>query len=206
MIKYIFILIIIESLIKKIYMLKCSKWIKIDKKDTNAYEFSIKNNISLQSLVRINNWKYSANPPFYIPKKIKKACIDINPKHIKKDKKGYFKGLGTWYDIDKGITYCNSKHNNNESVVALSKWWFNNNKSGIDNLCGEKINLKYKKIVTEATVVDQCCICDTNNIDMTPSLFNKFKNKDIGIFNNLEWEFKDYNGKPYYNNKYNCSL
>ncbi|KAI0449971.1 riboflavine-aldehyde-forming enzyme [Xylaria acuta] len=89
-----------------------------------------------------------------------------------------FSGDMTYYYP--GLGSCGWTNGNNDAVVALSP-----SKSGN---CGKSIRIHYKDKSTTAKVVDKCPGCAAEAIDVSPSVFDKLANRDLGRVK-VTWEF-----------------
>lgn len=117
--------------------------------------------------------------------------------------KGY-SGDITWYslcpgcpDSKKGYTACGNSYNDKDEVVAISKYWFKEKGNpNEDNVCKRNTKIIIKGKIFP--VVDKCCGCKKNDIDMSPSAFKKIGlDLNYGRYNNITWNFLNY--KPKYN-------
>lgn len=59
---------------------------------------------------------------------------------------------------------------NTDMVVAIGKWWMNHD-GGTSAVCNKKIEITYGGKTVDALVVDQCCICDDQDLDMRYAFF-----------------------------------
>jgi hypothetical protein len=86
-------------------------------------------------------------------------------------------GDGTWYDVSVGYTACGTLHGNGEYVIAVDHAFYDSkNVDGNPNhskVCGKQVKIDGPSAngPVIATIVDRCAGCATNDIDMTPSLF-----------------------------------
>lgn len=59
---------------------------------------------------------------------------------------------------------------NTDMVVAVGKWWMNH-LGGASAVCNKHIEISYGGKTVKALVVDQCCICDDQDLDMRYAFF-----------------------------------
>ncbi|KAH9465092.1 hypothetical protein Pst134EA_012989 [Puccinia striiformis f. sp. tritici] len=94
---------------------------------------------------------------------------------LQKRAEGNFAGRSTFYDP--GLGACGNYNGPGDFIVALNANQFTANK-----WCGKKIKIFFGGKNTIATIVDECPGCPTNGLDMSPSLFEFFASKDVGVF------------------------
>ncbi|WAR56158.1 hypothetical protein PtB15_7B3 [Puccinia triticina] len=88
---------------------------------------------------------------------------------------GKFPGRATFYDP--GLGACGQTNGPGDFIVALNQAQYTANK-----WCNKKIKIFFGGKSTEATIVDECPGCPENGLDMSPSLFEFFASKDVGVF------------------------
>ncbi|KAJ3533531.1 hypothetical protein NMY22_g7297 [Coprinellus aureogranulatus] len=101
-------------------------------------------------------------------------------------------GRATWFNV--GLGNCGKVSKDSEPVVAIGKKLYDQN--GGSN-CGqwvEIINTKNNK-KAYGQVWDSCPGCTNDEIDLSPSLFQKFAPLSDGIFT-AQWHFKAKDWKP----------
>ncbi|OAV89417.1 hypothetical protein PTTG_06113 [Puccinia triticina 1-1 BBBD Race 1] len=96
---------------------------------------------------------------------------------------GKFPGRATFYDP--GLGACGQTNGPGDFIVALNQAQYTANK-----WCNKKIKIFFGGKSTEATIVDECPGCPENGLDMSPSLFEFFASKDVGVFY-MSWSLLD---------------
>ncbi|KAI0755237.1 riboflavin aldehyde-forming enzyme [Daedaleopsis nitida] len=92
-------------------------------------------------------------------------------------------GRGTWFNV--GLGACGKTNEDSDKIIAVSSSIYGNGK-----YCDEKVKIKNTangKTAT-ATVRDSCPGCGSNDIDMSPSLFEELGSLDTGVLK-VTWEF-----------------
>ncbi|KAH9453877.1 hypothetical protein Pst134EB_013979 [Puccinia striiformis f. sp. tritici] len=107
---------------------------------------------------------------------------------LQKRAEGNFAGRSTFYDP--GLGACGNYNGPGDFIVALNANQFTANK-----WCGKKIKIFFGGKNTIATIVDECPGCPTNGLDMSPSLFEFFASKDVGVFY-MSWSLVDGSSDP----------
>ncbi|KAH9851528.1 riboflavin aldehyde-forming enzyme [Lenzites betulinus] len=92
-------------------------------------------------------------------------------------------GRGTWFEV--GLGACGKTNKDSDKIIAISSNIYN---SGAH--CDKKVkitNTANGKTAT-ATVRDECPGCSSNDIDMSPSLFEELGDLDTGVLA-VSWYF-----------------
>lgn len=78
---------------------------------------------------------------------------------------GYFRGTGTFYDLETRTGTCGKQNKNTEMVAAL-----NAEQMDSDEKCGKEIEVvgPNGKTIT-VTVVDSCKTCESGGLDLSPA-------------------------------------
>lgn len=101
-----------------------------------------------------------------------------------------FSGEGTYYDPEMGA--CGKVNSGTEMVVAVSHELYDkhtpNGNPNKNSLCGKKIRAFYEGSSVEVSIVDRCVGCAHDDLDLSPSAFEKIADKDLGRIN-LTWEW-----------------
>jgi len=94
----------------------------------------------------------------------------------------------TYYNL--GLTACGQVYTNNDMVAAIAFGHFKTPNPNFDPMCGKRVKIvdpgTSKSIVV--TVRDKCEGCKINDIDVSPSAFEKLKPKTVGRFK-VSWDF-----------------
>jgi len=94
----------------------------------------------------------------------------------------------TYYNL--GLTACGQVYTNNDMVAAIAFGHFKTPNPNFDPMCGKQVKIvdpaTSKSIVV--TVRDKCEGCKMNDIDVSPSAFEKLKPKAVGRFK-VSWDF-----------------
>ncbi|KAI0081549.1 hypothetical protein K474DRAFT_1656335 [Panus rudis PR-1116 ss-1] len=100
-------------------------------------------------------------------------------------------GRGTWFNV--GLGACGNTDHDSQPVVAISSSIYGNGGN-----CNQwlKITNKANGKTAYGRVRDACPGCGANDIDMSPSLFQKLGSLDTGVLN-VQWEYqgKDFKAK-----------
>ncbi|KAL9712015.1 hypothetical protein Ac2012v2_005091 [Leucoagaricus gongylophorus] len=93
-------------------------------------------------------------------------------------------GKATWFTP--GLGSCGESDSDSDFIVALAT----NSMSNGEN-CNKSINITDPKTGKTATakVYDTCLSCASSDLNMSPSLFQKFEPLDVGTFD-VEWNFE----------------
>ncbi|KAF2242348.1 hypothetical protein BU26DRAFT_524489 [Trematosphaeria pertusa] len=97
-----------------------------------------------------------------------------------------FSGDLTYYNPALGA--CGIASTDNDAVVAVSHYTFDAVQQGTDPnsnpLCGRKIRANRvnagKQVSIDVTVVDRCTGCEPRDIDVSPAMFRKMADPDLG--------------------------
>ncbi|KAI0032557.1 RlpA-like double-psi beta-barrel-protein domain-containing protein-containing protein [Vararia minispora EC-137] len=103
---------------------------------------------------------------------------------IELEKRTTHTGRGTFYYV--GLGNCGWTNTNSEHVVAMSKAFYDVNKGGN---CGQTLTITWGGKTETATMVDSCPGCGYYDLDMSPSLFQKFAAESVGVLNGVNWHF-----------------
>ena len=80
-------------------------------------------------------------------------------------------------------------------VVALPHSLFDSKMGGSNPnnnpLCGKKVKASFDDKSIEVKVVDRCPGCDENDLDLSPTAFQKLAPLDKGRLKNMKWHFLD---------------
>jgi expansin (peptidoglycan-binding protein) len=95
-----------------------------------------------------------------------------------------FGGRGTFYAV--GLGACGNVNTDAESVVALNAAQYGSGYPGPE--CGKQIQITANGKTETATIVDLCPGCGHGDLDLSPSLFEKFAHPDVGVLS-IDWEF-----------------
>ncbi|RPD65943.1 hypothetical protein L226DRAFT_566434 [Lentinus tigrinus ALCF2SS1-7] len=93
-------------------------------------------------------------------------------------------GRGTWFEV--GLGACGKTNKDSDKIIAISSNIYHGGK-----YCDKKVKIKNTangKTAT-ATVRDECPSCGSNDIDMSPSLFEELGSLDEGVLK-VSWDFK----------------
>lgn len=114
--------------------------------------------------------------------------IDPNQHSSDMDIKLNKRGDLTYYDL--GLTACGQVYTNKDMVAAIAFKYFTTSNPNVDPICGKRV-----KVVDPATlksivvmVRDICETCKANDIDVSPTAFEKLKSKSVGRFK-VMWDF-----------------
>ncbi|KAF2824500.1 hypothetical protein CC86DRAFT_408578 [Ophiobolus disseminans] len=99
-----------------------------------------------------------------------------------------FTGDLTYYDP--GLGACGIDSGDNDAVVAVSHYLFDEVQTGTDPnqnpLCGKKIRARRvnektgKSASIDVTVIDRCTGCQPTDIDVSPAMFDQIADHDLG--------------------------
>jgi len=94
----------------------------------------------------------------------------------------------TYYKL--GLTACGQVYADSDMVAALAFGHFTTPNPNSDPMCGRRVKIMdpttSKSVVV--TVRDKCEACKMNDIDVSPSAFEKLKPKAVGRFK-VVWDF-----------------
>lgn len=89
-----------------------------------------------------------------------------------------------------GLTACGQVYTDDDMVAAIAFSYFTSPNPNVDPMCGKRVKiidpttLKYVIV----TITDKCEGCKTNDIDVSPSAFEKLKPKIVGR-SKVVWDF-----------------
>ncbi|KAA1077262.1 hypothetical protein PGT21_001091 [Puccinia graminis f. sp. tritici] len=106
-----------------------------------------------------------------------------HPHSLQKRAEGSFAGKATFFDP--GLGACGGHNGPDDFIVALNVAQYTANK-----WCNKKIKIFFGGKSTVATITDECPGCPPNGLDMSPSLFEFFASKDVGVFY-MSWSLLD---------------
>ncbi|KAK8035234.1 RlpA-like double-psi beta-barrel-protein domain-containing protein-containing protein [Apiospora rasikravindrae] len=84
-----------------------------------------------------------------------------------------------------GLGSCGLTNADGDTVVALSPSQYAEH----PDACGKKIVINYGGKTATATVVDKCPGCNTDSIDVSPSVFQSLESLDAGRVQ-VSWSFE----------------
>jgi hypothetical protein len=89
---------------------------------------------------------------------------------------GFASGTGdiTYYEVGVGATSCGGWFQDTQAIVALPIGVMQQYNPGNPNnnpLCGKTVTITYNGVTHTGTVADSCGGCDSQSIDLSPSLF-----------------------------------
>ncbi|EIM85072.1 riboflavin-aldehyde forming enzyme [Stereum hirsutum FP-91666 SS1] len=90
-------------------------------------------------------------------------------------------GRGTFFAV--GLGACGNTNSDSDHIVALATADYDNGAH-----CGKKISITANGKTSTATVEDECPGCSSGDLDMSPSLFDKFANEDVGVVK-VTWKY-----------------
>jgi len=102
-------------------------------------------------------------------------------------------GQGTFFDT--GLGACGITNTDADFICAISELRFdsfpgyNGVNPNSNPVCNQKIQLSYQGNSVTLTVVDRCTGCKENDIDMTPTAFQKLAPLSVGRLNDVTWSF-----------------
>ncbi|KAI9465048.1 expansin family protein [Lactarius psammicola] len=92
-------------------------------------------------------------------------------------------GRGTWYEP--GLGNCGWTNSRSDLVVAMPKSLYDRNNG---SNCGQKVQISYKGKSVTAEMVDSCPSCGGNDLDMSPSTFQRLAPLSVGVIQ-VSWHF-----------------
>ncbi|KAF7314470.1 hypothetical protein MKEN_00920000 [Mycena kentingensis (nom. inval.)] len=124
------------------------------------------------------------------------APVDANVTSVVEDleKRVTHTGRGTWYYVDQNRGNCGYMDVNSSPVVAISKKRYDANNGDNCNQWVQITNLANGKVAYGKTR-DSCESCNTESIDMSPSLFSKIAKQSTGQIQ-VSWHFMAKGWKP----------
>ncbi|KAI0712527.1 RlpA-like double-psi beta-barrel-protein domain-containing protein-containing protein [Earliella scabrosa] len=92
-------------------------------------------------------------------------------------------GRGTWFYVGLGV--CGKTNKDSDKIIAISSKIY-----GKGKYCDDKVKIKNLANGKTATAIvrDACPGCGANDIDMSPSLFQKLGDLDTGVLK-VSWDF-----------------
>jgi len=106
------------------------------------------------------------------------------------DRRTTHSGRGTWYHAGHGN--CGGWNTDSDLVVAMSKPFYDRN--GGSN-CDQYVKITSNGKTAYGLMVDSCPGCGEGDLDMSPSLFERFASLDTGVIS-ISWSFKPRGWKP----------
>ncbi|CAO1630160.1 unnamed protein product [Parajaminaea phylloscopi] len=104
-----------------------------------------------------------------------------------------FSGEGTYFYP--GLNYCFGTHSGNDDmIVAASETLFNQWGGGTQSkLCNKQIKITSGGKSVYAKITDQCPAgeCQPGSLDMSPAVFKKLADLNVGRLTDLKWAFVD---------------
>ncbi|CAE6527923.1 unnamed protein product [Rhizoctonia solani] len=100
-------------------------------------------------------------------------------------------GWATYYNTEGGRGACGKYNHNQEYVVAIGKplWDSTQEHGGTSALCGKTATVRWRGKSVRVRVVDECPVCGYNDIDLSPSAFQKLADKEVGKLNGVVLKF-----------------
>ncbi|MCJ1441648.1 MAG: hypothetical protein MMC23_002138 [Stictis urceolatum] len=99
-----------------------------------------------------------------------------------------FTGDLTYYDV--GLGSCGITNGPGDAIVALAVDMMQNGANPNANpLCGQTITISYNGVQTQATIVDTCQACATDDLDASTSLFSTVAPNGDGRVHGVSWWF-----------------
>ncbi|KAF8604838.1 hypothetical protein BDV93DRAFT_555267 [Ceratobasidium sp. AG-I] len=103
---------------------------------------------------------------------------------------GVHRGWATFYNASEGRGACGWTSKNTDHVVAIGKTlWDETSNEGSSSLCGKTAAVTWRGKTVNVRVVDECPVCGRDNIDLSPSAFEKLADKDEGKLEGVTWKF-----------------
>ncbi|KAJ8080418.1 hypothetical protein PM082_017251 [Marasmius tenuissimus] len=93
-------------------------------------------------------------------------------------------GRGTWFRP--GMGNCGKRNTDNDPIVAIGRNLYNRNGGGN---CDQWVSITANGKTAYGLTRDSCPECSDDDLDMSPSLFKRFDNLDVGVLD-IKWEFK----------------
>ncbi|KAF8600230.1 barwin-like endoglucanase [Ceratobasidium sp. AG-I] len=99
-------------------------------------------------------------------------------------------GWATYYSPSEGRGACGWNNKDSEHVVAISKsLWDETSHGGTSSECGKTAAVTWHGKTVNVRVVDLCPVCGHDDIDLSPSAFEKLADKDVGKLEGVSWKF-----------------
>lgn len=118
------------------------------------------------------------------------CCNKYNNKHDSSNTHDKLNKTGdlTYYKL--GLTACGQVYTDEDMVAAIAFSYFTTPNPNVDPMCGKQAKIvdpvTSKSIIV--TIRDKCEYCKTNDIDVSPSAFEKLNSKSVGRFI-VTWDF-----------------
>jgi hypothetical protein len=81
--------------------------------------------------------------------------------------------LGFTDNVEEGTGACGWNNRNSEHVMAIG---------GAKNACGKTATVTYQGKSVKVKVVDECPVCGSSSIDLSPSAFEQLADKSALFF------------------------
>lgn len=98
------------------------------------------------------------------------------------------RGDATYYNL--GLTACGEVFHNSDYVAAIAFSYWTTPNPNKDPMCYKRARVtdptNGKSIVV--AIKDKCSGCKLGDIDLSPTAFEQFRNKDVGRFT-VSWDF-----------------
>ncbi|KDQ18247.1 hypothetical protein BOTBODRAFT_29592 [Botryobasidium botryosum FD-172 SS1] len=93
-----------------------------------------------------------------------------------------------------GLGACGKTNGNGDLITAVSKLLYDTYPGHTANpnnnpVCGRKIKANYAGKSVTVTVVDRCEACAYNDLDLSPSAFEKLSALSAGRLNGVTWDW-----------------
>ncbi len=97
-------------------------------------------------------------------------------------------GRGTWYEV--GNDNCGTSSTNEDLVCAISQSLYNSNANSesVSDYCGKTITVTYQGKSVTVKVVDSCESCSEEDLDFSPTAFEKLASLDTGEIE-IQWSW-----------------
>ncbi|KAG7088276.1 hypothetical protein E1B28_012289 [Marasmius oreades] len=99
-------------------------------------------------------------------------------------------GKGTWFHP--GMGNCGNYNTDNDPIVAIGLDLYKQNGG---NNCGQWVSITSNDKHAYGIIWDSCPGCNNNDLDMSPTLFQKFGPLDKGVLD-IKWEFQPRGWSP----------
>ncbi|AOA61105.1 hypothetical protein PP7435_CHR1-0285 [Komagataella phaffii CBS 7435] len=99
-------------------------------------------------------------------------------------------GRGTFYNVSADA--CGTSHTNADDVVAIAQSLYESlgvSNEYVSTACGRYINASYGGKSVRVQVVDACASCSENDLDFSPSAFQKLADPELGVIQ-VTWSFE----------------
>ena len=102
---------------------------------------------------------------------------------------GTMTGRASFYDA--GMGACGFTNDNSDMIVAVSSDVFAklspDGNSNANPLCKKWIKITYHNKTVRAMIADECPSCPKTSLDLSPAVFNKLANPDVGLLYGITW-------------------